>query len=402
MGNTSVLGNETLDIIDLGLHAYADSFIPEEKLGEPEPIYPLICTLDVKTGYIRNKVETNAQDRYNLYQYSYTSANSSVSRKHWVGFSSYIDKLLEKRKSNILEVGANDGFLSLQLEALKHKVTALDSSNFMTEICLNQGLNALNLAFSLDNISNSSLEINSFDCIIANNVFNHANNPLDFLTATKLLLKQDGFFVFEVPYWLNLVTSKHFDQIYHEHVSYFTLYSLKYLLAEVGLRIFDFDIVDYHGGSLRVVAIKNENTSLCNSTIIGYQIERELHLKLFKEETYVKFQEDIEVERSHFLSRIHQIISNSQRCPIVGVGAAAKSNTLLTYYGLNNTYIDFLTDASEFKIGKFTPLTRIPIFSDSKLTGIDNVYAIILSWNISDTLKQSIREINRKVNFIEL
>jgi len=84
------------------------------------------------------------------------------------------------------------------------------------------------------------------------------------------------------------------------------------------------------------------------------------------------------------------------------VGAAAKANTLLTYYGLNNSYIKFVTDSSEHKIGKFTPFTRIPVFSDAEFANHDEITAIVLSWNIGDTLRANIRSINQNVRFLEL
>jgi 2-polyprenyl-3-methyl-5-hydroxy-6-metoxy-1,4-benzoquinol methylase len=397
-----VFGENSIDIIDLGMHAFADTFIPPEKLNSSEPTFPLICSLDKTTGYIHNKINTEAFERYNLYDYSYTSSNSSFARNHWIEYSHFINKLLGDTNCQIIEIGANDGFLCNELEKYKYKTIAIDSSKAMTEISLNTGLDAINMMFNSENIEKSKLEYNFYDCIIANNVFNHANDPLDFLIATRKLLKPDGFYVFEVPYWLNLIESKHFDQIYHEHVSYFTVFSLKNLMSQAGFKILNFDVVDYHGGSLRVVAVKDNNPISGQISKIEKQIDTEREMKLFEPETYVKFQEEIETNRSNFLSKIHEIKLSKNNVPIIGIGAAAKANTLLTYYGLNNTYIDFITDMSPFKIGKFTPLTRIPIYPDSKISELQDVFAIILSWNISDSLVSSISQINRNARFIKL
>ena len=83
------------------------------------------------------------------------------------------------------------------------------------------------------------------------------------------------------------------------------------------------------------------------------------------------------------------------------MGAAAKGNTLLNYYGLNNKIIDYVTDNSEHKIGKYTPLTRIPILSDEEVfQKYEEVYALILSWNISDILKDKLLVINSKIQFL--
>lgn len=402
MANSLVFNNQAEEILDLGMHAFADTFIPLDKLDSSEPIYQLACILDPLTGMINNKIITVDYDRYNLYDYSYTSSNSNFAKNHWQDFAKFIDNLMQKKKSNIIEIGANDGFLCSVLKDYNHNVLAIDSSKLMTELCQQRGISSINMIFSLKSVENSNLVGAKYDCIIANNVFNHSNDPLDFLLAVKNLLTKDGYFVFEVPYWLNLVDSLHFDQIYHEHISYFTVFSLKNLLLLADFEIVDFEIVDYHGGSLRIISqIKNSATSV-SAKKIEEQISLEKNKGLFNKKTYIEFEQKIKNKRSKFLANMHNLKAINPSIPFVGVGAAAKANTLLTYYGLNSTYLEFITDMSEFKIGKFTPLTRIPIFSDDVFKNSNYFYAIILSWNISTTLKQSILNINRNVRFLDL
>lgn len=402
MANSLVFNNQAEEILDLGMHAFADTFIPLDKLDSSEPIYQLACILDPLTGMINNKIITVDYDRYNLYDYSYTSSNSNFAKNHWQDFAKFIDNLMQKKKSNIIEIGANDGFLCSVLKDYNHNVLAIDSSKLMTELCQQRGISSINMIFSLKSVENSNLVGAKYDCIIANNVFNHSNDPLDFLLAVKNLLTKDGYFVFEVPYWLNLVDSLHFDQIYHEHISYFTVFSLKNLLLLADFEIVDFEIVDYHGGSLRIISqIKNSATSV-SAKKIEEQISLEKNKGLFNKKTYIEFEQKIKNKRSKFLANMHNLKAINPSIPFVGVGAAAKANTLLTYYGLNSTYLEFITDMSEFKIGKFTPLTRIPIFSDDVFKNSNHFYAIILSWNISTTLKQSILNINRNVRFLDL
>ena len=402
MANSLVFNNQAEEILDLGMHAFADTFIPLNKLDSSEPIHQLACILDPLTGMINNKIITVDYDRYNLYDYSYTSSNSNFAKNHWQDFAKFIDNLMQKKKSNIIEIGANDGFLCSVLKDYNHNVLAIDSSKLMTELCQQRGISSINMIFSLKSVENSNLVGAKHECIIANNVFNHSNDPLDFLLAVKNLLTKDGYFVFEVPYWLNLVDSLHFDQIYHEHISYFTVFSLKNLLLLAGFEIVDFEIVDYHGGSLRIISQIKKSATSVSAKKIEEQISLEKNKGLFDKKTYIEFEQKIKNKRSKFLANMHNLKAINPSIPFVGVGAAAKANTLLTYYGLNSTYLEFITDMSEFKIGKFTPLTRIPIFSDDVFKNSNHFYAIILSWNISATLKQSILSINRNVRFIDL
>lgn len=97
-----------------------------------------------------------------------------------------------------------------------------------------------------------------------------------------------------------------------------------------------------------------------------------------------------------------RIRSKFPNAKIIGVGAAAKANTFLNYYRLDKSLINYITDSSPHKIGKYTPITRIPIVSDEQFSKYEDVYAIILSWNISDNLKNLLIKINPKIKFIKI
>jgi hypothetical protein len=166
------------------------------------------------------------------------------------------------------------------------------------------------------------------------------------------------------------------------------------------MTISQISVVDYHGGSLRVTAINSRSRTLTRE--VDNLIANEDELRLCEAKTYVDYVEQVNLNRSNFLTKVHQIIGESKTLTIAGVGAAAKANTLLTYYGLNNSYIKFVTDSSEHKIGKFTPFTRIPVYGDAEFANHKEITAIVLSWNIGDTLRANIQAINQNVRFLEL
>ena len=225
--------------------------------------------------------------------------------------------------------------------------------------------------------------------------FNHSEDPLDFVLGVSELLKQDGTFVFELPYWKCAVESEKIDQIYHEHVTYFTVTMAEKLLARAGLAIADVNVVDYHGGSLRVHARKAPSKT---SDTVGRLKEEEKSLDLFEISTYSKLFERLQNKKFNFLKKIYELKAAGNS--IVAIGAAAKGNTFLNFLNLDNSVIDCVTDTSEHKKGKLTPLSSIPIYGDEILGKYDDVYAIILSWNISEKLKQKLREINPRIEFL--
>ena len=257
-----------------------------------------------------------------------------------------------------------------------------------TEVCL----------FTEKNSNKILKKYDKADLVVANNVFNHSNDPLDFSRGVENVLKEDGCFIFEVPYWLSTIETQRFDQIYHEHVSYFTVKSIQKLLSRVGLKISFVEVVNYHGGSLRVHAIKEGSSAPVYKRSIDKLIKKEEEFGLFEANTYDVYMKDLLNKRDGFLRKLLEIKQSG--ASIVGVGAAAKANTFLNFYRIDKSLLDCITDVSEFKKGKYTPLTRIPITGDEVFGEYQEVYALILSWNISDILKNKLCEINNKIRFL--
>ena len=384
-------------VIDLGMHPFADTFISEDQLCLSEPVYPLQCTLDTDSGELKLKYETRDDERYNLYSYSYTSSNSKFSRQHWDEYATEISEYLPKG-CKVLEVGSNDGFLTKKLIMKGYQAKGVDPSSAMVSLASDRGVSTYNMLFNFENSKQIKRDFGTVSAIVANNVFNHANNPDDFVKSVGNLLDEGGLFIYELPYWLCTIRDKKFDQIYHEHVTYFTVKYSYNLLQKHGFQLKKVDVVDYHGGSLRIVAKKQEGSELNEE--IKDMILREEEYGLFDRKMYKEFMLSITKERNSFMSKIYEIKKNG--FPIIGVGAAAKANTFLNFYNMDNSILDYITDVSEHKKGKYTPLTRIPIVGDEIFAQYGKVYALILSWNISDLLLEKIRQINKNVEFLLL
>lgn len=389
----------TTTILNLGNHGFADSFFSEKDHKRAEESVPLICQLDQITGLIQLLNFTEPSERYGSVDYSYTSSNSIISREHWKDFSKHLISYLNSSESNILEIGSNDGYLLELFKSQGYKVLGVDASEFMSSFANSKGINTLKGIFGeSEALLQEIIEFSdTYKAIIANNVLNHSNNPMSFLRCVKKLLDSDGIFVFEVPYWLNTVQSLHFDQIYHEHITYFTVKSAKELLILAGLEIINVEVVNYHGGSLRITATHAGSNE---SNLVPNMIETEIKEGLFSVARYEKYFNDISHLRNMFMEKVEKIKDSGKT--LFGVGAAAKANTLLTFYNLNHLYLDFILDASRFKQGKITPVTKIPIYSDSHISNLDNLVGIVLAWNIGDQVKRNVLEINSRVEFIDL
>jgi len=391
--------NQDIKIIDLGFHPYADTFIKKDQLNYSELVFQLSCYLNKQTGIIRNSIITDEKSRYNLYDYSYTSSNSKYSRNYWEEYSKNIKQELKiNENSKILEVGSNDGFLLKCFRKYTKKIWGVDASKFMCTLAKKNKIKTFNLIFNQKNSKKIKNKIGKVDVIISNNVLNHSNDVLDFILGAKNLLNQDGTFIFELPYWYNLVLHEQFDQIYHEHVNYFTVKSSEFLLKKCGLQIVKIKETEYHGGSIRIYSKIKRNGKINLET--KKYILRETKLGLFKEETYKKIMSNLNKKKISFLKKI--IDYKKKNYKIVGIGAPAKGNTFLNFLKLDNCLIDFITDGSKFKINKYTPLSRIPILSDEYLKKIkENMCVIFLSWNLEKILKPKLLKYKKRIKFIK-
>mgnify|MGYP001352385286 CR=1 FL=1 len=291
-------------IIDLGMHPFADTFISEEQYGLSDPVYPLQCSLNKDTGEIRVCYDTKADERYNLYNYSYTSSNSKFARNHWINYAKEVSKKVNLSEgSKVIEIGSNDGFLTKQFKDMGCDVIGVDPSHYMAKLAFDLGVKTYSVLFNIANSEQIRSEFGNADLIVANNVFNHSNDVEDFVKGVINLLKDDGVFVFELPYWYCTIKDKTFDQIYHEHVNYFTVKFSYELLKKAGFEIIDAEVVDYHGGSLRVYAKRVDEVILRNHVKDMIRIEEKFGL--FDKNMYKIFMQDLHKSRSLMLKKIH-------------------------------------------------------------------------------------------------
>ena len=394
-----ITGGPVGKILDFGQHPYADTFIAEDQLNLSEPVFPLQVYMNSESGSIQLGYISNAQDRYNLYSYSYTSSNSQTSRNHWDEYAATVKSRCWDPKF-VIEIGSNDGYLINQFRGEGVRTIGIDPSMEMCRIAKERGVEVMPALFCEPVAADLRQRVGGADVIMANNVFNHANDPVAFARAVVALLADDGIFVFEVPYWLSMIESGRFtDMVYHEHPTYFTIKMAWNVLKAAGLEITDFDVVNYHGGSLRVFARKQTETAV--PVQVEDAIQRETQIGLFDTHFYSNLQRMYEQKKVEWLAQFYRLLADEPEAVIIGVGAAAKANTWLHWHGLDHTVIRHITDASAYKQGKYTPLTRIPITGDEVFAEYKQPYALILSWNIGEGLRNAILKINPNTRFLQ-
>ena len=384
------------EIINLGEHSFADRFIPKNKQKIKDPQYPLIIDLCKDCKFIQSRIITNAKNRYIDLDYSYTSSNSNYAKSHWKNFANFLNNKIDLKNKKVFEIGSNDGFLISILKSKGANVLGIDASKFMVKLSNKNKINTIHSIFNFNESSKIKRAYGEADIIIANNVFNHSNEPNDFLKGVNNLLKNNGVFIFEQPNFTVGAVSLKFDQIYHEHVSYFTARNIKSILIKNNLQINYMNKNDYHGGSLRTISFKK--TSDLKKFSPKKLINEEIKQSIYKISFYRSMMSKIDIKKKKLLAKIKDL--KEKKYTIAGVGAGAKANTFLTYYNLNNKIIDFLTDNSKYKQNKITPVTRIIIKDDNEIKKYKKIACIILSWNISNLIIKKIKKLNKKAKFI--
>lgn len=241
--------------------------------------------------------------------------------------------------------------------------------------------------FSKETVQKILKKYGKAKAITCNNTFNHINDLNEFMKNIDRLLAKDGCFIFETPYLLGLVENSSFDTIYLEHVSYFAVKPFQKFFKKFGFYIQYLERNDYMSWSIRVYLGRKK----ADDSLIKEYIKAEESAKLFGPKTYEILMAKVRALKSKLCRQIYRVKAKGGK--IIGIGAATKGNTLLNYCKIDNTLIDFITDSSPLKIGKFTPGSHIPIKSDKDITP-DIKFALILPWNIAKFLKKKLKHLN--------
>ncbi|HVV71511.1 MAG TPA: class I SAM-dependent methyltransferase, partial [Verrucomicrobiae bacterium] len=222
----------------------------------------------------------------------------------------------------------------------------------------------------------------SADLILGNNVFAHAPNTNDFVAGLRALLKPAGRIVLEFPYAADFIESTEFDTIYHEHVFYFSLCAVLPLFERHGLEIFRVERLPIHGGSLRLFAgVKGAHVV---DASVSALLDEEKRKGLDGMNYYEGFARRV-LDLKHSLNDLIKKLRGEGKS-VAAYGASAKGSTLLNFFGLDSTRLQFVADRSTYKQGRLTPGTHIPIVPPAKLAEARPDYTLLLTWNFADEI----------------
>ena len=316
--------------------------------------------------------------------YKYFSSYS----KQWVNHSKkLVNKIIKKFKLNqknslVTELASNDGYLLENFVKKKIKCFGVEPSLSVAKISKEKRIQTFIKFFNEQTAKFLVKKKLSADVVIALNVVGHVPDLLSFIKGVKILLKKNGVFILEIPYFINLIKNKQFDTIYHEHYSYFSIISMNYVLNKYQLYINEIELLETHGGSLRYY-ISNNNTNYVEKI----NILKEEKIFLNNKNNYIKFSKrlhKIRVNIKNFLSKIKK-----KNKKIIGYGAAAKTTILTNYCNIKKKDISYIVDKNKYKINNYIPGSMLKIKSENSIKKDKPEIIIIFIWNLAkEILKQ--------------
>jgi hypothetical protein len=378
-------------ILDLGMQGWCNDFITNEQIGK-EPTYSL------KLNYCKEcdmlQLTTTVPKERMFKHHDYLSGTTKTLREHFYNIAKEnIDQFKLSGKDIVLDIGGNDGTQLAQYKILGlSNLINVESADNIAKLSSAAGIYTINDFFN-DKLAYNNFNPGEIQLINAAGVFFHLEELHSVIRAIKYLLARNGIFVVQFMYAGMMIEKGTYDMIYHEHLLYYTLHSLENLLNPYGLKVFDAYESDIHSGS--VIA------KLCHSSANMEPTKRYLNLKeKDKEYTFEKFKkfgQKIVSDRYRLRKFIKDLKGESKK--IYGYGAPAKGNTLLTYEKIDNKLLDKLVEINPLKIGKYTPVTHIPIVQESKEDLPD--YYLLLAHNFDKEILEKNKEITDKgVKFI--
>ena len=232
--------------------------------------------------------------------------------------------------------------------------------------------------------------------ITATNVFAHIDGVNEIVKCILELLDQEGVFITECHYLRSLIETLQYDTIYHEHLMYYSLHSLKYLLEQHGLEIFHAKQIPTHGGSIRAYVSRKGNFQVRPTVVEILNKEKEIDLE---------GKELIDLKNRMVVSKLelHSMLLDikKQNKKVYGIGAPSRASTLINYVGIDDGIMDCVLEIKgSYKIGKYIPGTLIPVLDETKLYEDQPEYALLLSWHIADELAPKIAQLGYKGDFI--
>lgn len=366
--------------LELGPTPIPNGFIAKDDLAKPEKFYPLDVCFCSKCGMVQLSHVVDPQVMF--MNYVYVPSTSTTMIRHFDELAKDASKRVNLESGNlVVDIGSNDGTLLKAFRKLGATILGVDPATNLATLANEQAVPTVNEFFTKKLAMLLRKQHGKAKIISATNMVAHVNDLHDFFEGIGILLDENGQFVMEFPYLVNLIKGREFDTIYQEHLSYLSINPLLGLLRQHGLNLVSPKLFKVHGGSIRVYATKGKAVDDKDVQRFVFKERRE---GMLKEETYLDFQRGVARVKGDLNEQLYRL--RKLDMVVAGYGASAKGNILLNYCRIGRETIPFIVDSIPHKQGKFTPGTHIPILPEDQLLVHQPDVTLLLAWNFASEI----------------
>lgn len=319
-------------------------------------------------------------------QYAFYSSTSRLMQGHFKNFAkSVMDQVLDGRSDPfVVELGSNDGIMLRHFHQRGMRHLGIEPSSNVADVARGHGIQTISAFFDRKLADDIVAEHGRADAVLAANVMCHIPDLPGVAAGIERLLKPDGVFIFEDPYLGDMIAKTSYDQIYDEHVFIFSVTSVMRAFKTFGLDLIDVMPQTTHGGSMRyMLAPKGSRAA---SPRVGEQLAKERAQGLEKAETYLRFKQNCETSRMLLMQTLEDLRKQGKR--VVGYGATSKSTTVTNYCGITPAHIEYISDTTPIKQGKFSPGAHIPVKPYTEFVRDYPDHALLFAWNHAAEIRE--------------
>jgi C-methyltransferase C-terminal domain/Methyltransferase domain len=286
----------------------------------------------------------------------------------------------------VVDIGSNDGTLLSNFKDAGHRVLGIEPTD-VGAIADKRGIPTLKRYFGPEAAREVQRGHGPAALVTAANCFAHIEDVHAIVDAIVAMLRPDGVFISEAHYLIGLLDTLQYDTIYHEHLRYYSLASLKHLLEMHGLEVFHARPIPSHGGSIRVYAARRGTQKVKDSVSVMLADEPRGDAMVSR---LTSFRRDVVLSKLRLLAMLRDL--KEKGALIAGISAPSRASTLVNYVGLDEAIIDYVCEIpGSLKIGRYMPGTQIPVVDEARLYAEQPDYAVIFSWHIADELAPKLK-----------
>lgn len=379
-----ICGARVKKFLDLGATPPPEELRTKKELKEKIVTYPLGLAYCSRCGEIQLSFEIPPDIMYKEnYFYDYSLTKTGLI--HWNQLARLIYKKYKLTKKDlVVDIGSNTGSLLDIFKQLGTRILGVDPATNLVEIARRRGIPTINDYFMPTVAKDIVKKYGQATIITCNNTFDHVDDLNDFMRAIVRLMTSDGVCIIEVPYFMNFVKNIT-HVVYHQQIDYLLVTPFARLFKRWKTEVIDCEKIPFHGGSIRLfVGFAGKHP--VSPRVAGFMREEQ---RLFKNRLAVlaRFAKRVLVQRDELVAMVSKLKKKGKS--IAAVGASAKGNILLAYSGLGPETVDFLTEKSPLKIGRYTP-SGIPVTDDSELLKKQPDYALLLAWNFREEVLKNL------------